>query len=96
MQVGAAGNLGVSEPRAVWGKDAPAGQRLLLQRANWTNRRKSGATWKARRRGCATRVFGNRLHISGQTWPRGAVKLSVKKNSNLRNLPYVEHLFVIV
>ena len=29
MQVGAAGNLGVSEPRAVWGKDAPAGQRLL-------------------------------------------------------------------
>ena len=29
MQVGAAGNLGVSEPRAVWGKDAPAGPRLL-------------------------------------------------------------------
>ena len=30
MQAGAAGNLGVSEPRAVWGKDAPpAGQRLL-------------------------------------------------------------------
>ena len=31
-----------------------------------------------------------------QMWPRGAVKLPVKENSNLRNLPYVEHFFVIV
>ena len=95
MQVGAAGNLGVSEPRAVWGKDAPpAGQRLLLQRANWTNRRKSGETSKARRRGCATHVFGNPLDISG-----GRLGPRVPSNclsGKIQTSEYVEHFFVIV
>ena len=36
------------------------------------------------------------ISFISQTWPKGAVKLSVKENSNLGNLPYVEHLFVIV